>query len=176
MEHALLQARRALERQEFPVGCVIVAGDELLAEGCRENSGGRTDGAGNVNELDHAEILALRRFRHTLSQGKRRCEAAITVYSTLEPCLMCYATLLVNGLHRIVYAYEDAMGGGTNLPLASLNPLYRDLGVEIVAGVMRQESLALFQQFFTQDTNRYLQGSLLARYTLAQPHSGEETT
>ncbi len=168
MQQALLQAEAALQAGEFPVGCVITLGDEILAEGCRQNSGGY--GENCVNELDHAEIVALRRLHNLVQQQKRQLNFAdITVYSTMEPCLMCYSTLLVNGICHIVYAYEDAMGGGTNLPLRSLAPLYRDMPVKIVAGVMRQQSLELFKQFFScSGKGGYLQESYLARYTLMQ--------
>ena len=60
------------------------------------------------------------------------------------------------------------MGGGTNLPLTRLNPLYAAMEIEVVAAVLRQESLALFQQFFRNPDNPYWKGSLLARYTLEQ--------
>jgi len=156
---ALKEARQALAQGEFPVGCVFAWQGRVIASGARCNS------TGWANELDHAEILALRRF---LKSGQRVEPAEVRVYSTMEPCLMCFATLLVNGFRQFVYAYEDAMGGGTNLPLAQLAPLYRDLAVSVTGGVRRGESLALFQHFFGQPGNRYLQGSLLAEYTLRQ--------
>ena len=168
MGAALDQARQALERGEFPVGCVFAWQGRVIASGARCNSTGR------ANELDHAEIVALRRFL----AGEQQIEPAeVLVYSTMEPCLMCFTTLLVNGFRQFVYAYEDAMGGGTNLPLGQLSPLYRNLVVSVTGGVRRGESLALFQSFFGQPGNRYLQGSLLAEYTLRQePASGATAT
>ncbi len=168
MQQALMQAEDALQQGEFPVGCVMAVGDELLVTGSRQNSGG-SGRKSCVNELDHAEIIALHRLYDVVQQKRRQFDFAdITVYSTMEPCLMCYSTLLVNGICRIVYAYEDAMGGGTNMPLTSLAPLYRDIPVKIVVGVMRQQSLALFKQFFSSSDGGYLQQSYLARYTLMQ--------
>jgi tRNA(adenine34) deaminase len=81
---------------------------------------------------------------------------------------MCFSTLILNGIRKIVYAYEDVMGGGTNLPLVALNPLYAAMKIEVVPAVLRQESLALFQQFFSNPDNPYWKGSLLATYTLDQ--------
>jgi tRNA(adenine34) deaminase len=86
----------------------------------------------------------------------------------MEPCLMCYATLIVNNVHRLVYGYEDVMGGGTNLPLAQLSPLYASFAMEITKDILRRESLGLFRQFFTSGENDYLKDSLLAQYTLQQ--------
>jgi tRNA(adenine34) deaminase len=163
MRLALQQAQQALANHEFPVGAVIVAGDEPVAIGRRENSRNET-----ANELDHAEIVALRDLLGRRPDIDRR---TLTVYSTMEPCLMCYSAMLLNGIRTFVYAYEDAMGGGTGLQLMGLPPLYQAMApeVRILPHVLRQESLALFKSFFTSPENDYWQGSLLADYTLAQP-------
>ncbi|MFA6900506.1 MAG: deaminase [Desulfurivibrionaceae bacterium] len=163
MRLALQQAQQALANNEFPVGAVIVAGDEPVAIGRRENSKSET-----ANELDHAEIVAL---RDLLGRRPDIDRQALTIYSTMEPCLMCYSTLLLNGIRTFVYGYEDAMGGGTSLQLMNLTPLYQAMEpeVHILPHVLRQESLALFKTFFASPENNYWQDSLLANYTLAQP-------
>jgi tRNA(adenine34) deaminase len=160
MGAALTEARRALSAGEFPVGCIIGHETGLLSRGRRANSRGAA-----ANELDHAEIAALRCLRRDhpdIAPGE------VTVYATMEPCLMCYTTLLLNGIRRIVYGYEDVMGGGTDLDLGPLKPLYQRMRVEIVPHVRRAESLELFRQFFTNPGNGYWQDSLLAEYTLRQ--------
>lgn len=115
------------------------------------------------NEIDHAEILTLRTL---IAEQPGLDLATVTVYSTLEPCLMCYSTMLLSGVRSFVWAYEDVMGGGANLPLTLLNTLYAQMKVQLVDRVRRPESLRLFQQFFT--SGDYWQDSLLARYTMAQ--------
>jgi tRNA(adenine34) deaminase len=159
MDQALAQAREALAAGEFPVGCVLTATGGIVAGGRRAHS------RSAVNEIDHAEILAL---RDLLSREPDTAPSGLTIYSTMEPCLMCYATLLLNGVRRFVYAYEDPMGGGTCLDLATLTPLYREMRVEVVPYLRRAESLALFKEFFANPANPYWRGSLLAEYTLAQ--------
>ncbi len=163
MRLALQQAQQALASNEFPVGAVIVAENEPVAFGRRENSRSET-----ANELDHAEIVAL---RDLLGRRPDIDRQSLTVYSTMEPCLMCYSTMLLNGIRTFVYGYEDAMGGGTNVQLARLAPLYQDMEpeVRILPHILRRESLELFKAFFTSPENNYWQGSLLADYTLAQP-------
>ena len=109
-------------------------------------------------------MVALRRLVDT---GQHIERENITVFSTLEPCLMCYSALVVNGIRRIVYAYEDVLGGGTKLDLKSLTPFYKEMKIQVVAGILRQESLELFERFFSNPDNDYLQGSLLAQHALS---------
>ncbi len=158
MRVALTEAKLALAEGEFPVGCVLVQDGQIIAQGHRRNSS-----SASCNEIDHAEILTLRSL--LAAQPSLDC-CQITVYSTLEPCLMCYSTLLLSGIRRFVWAYEDIMGGGTALPLAKLTPLYQDMQVELVPSILRRESLELFVQFF--QTHSYWQDSLLATYTCAK--------
>jgi tRNA(adenine34) deaminase len=162
MALALVEAEAALALGEFPVGCVLVHKGAVIASGKRAHSSGR------VNEMDHAEMLALRSF---LDAELDIAPEEVTLYATMEPCLMCFSTLILNGIRKIVYAYEDVMGGGTNLPLTALSPLYAAMDVQVVPSMLRQESLALFQQFFSNPDNLYWKGSLLANYTLEQNSS-----
>jgi len=161
MDLALKQAQKALAAGEFPVGCLLVGNDGIVATGRRTHSLGRT-----ANELDHAEIVALRAL---LAEHPDIDRSTITAYATMEPCLMCYASLILNGIHKIVYAYEDAMGGGTSIDLTALSPLYREMRVTVIPYIRRRESLALFKLFFDDPCNDYWRDSQLARYTLDQP-------
>ena len=162
MQIALFQAKEALDQGEFPVGAVFVHEDKIIASGSREHSREQKE---SVNEIDHAEILALRNF---LALETDIPLNELIVYSTMEPCLMCYSTMILNGIRNIVYAYEDVMGGGTNLPLESLKPLYAKMNVNITPHVLREQSLDLFQKFFSNPENLYWKDSLLANYTLKQ--------
>jgi tRNA(adenine34) deaminase len=160
MQQALDEADKALAAGEFPVGCVMVLAGTIVSRGRRINSR-----APDENELDHAEIIALRKL---FAQHPRIDRKKIVVYSTMEPCLMCYVTLLLNGIRNFVYAYEDTMGGGTNLDLQGLNPLYRDMKAVITGHILRRQSLELFRAFFADRNNTYWQESPLAHYTLTQ--------
>lgn len=161
MDKALVEAESALRRGDFPVGCVITDGKRIVASGSREGSSGR-----RPNELDHAEIMALRRLDQL---GEALDPTGLTLFCTMEPCLMCYGAILLSGIPEIVFAYEDAMGGGTGCALDRLPPLYAQRRMIITAGVRRKESLALFKTFFDNPDNGYWQASHLAAYTLGQP-------
>ena len=160
MGQALAQAQQAMMAGEFPVGCVIVYQERIVASGAR--SGTR---ATSPNEIDHAEMVALRAL-DALDEDIRHED--LVLYSTMEPCLMCFAALTLSRIGKVVYAYEDIMGGGTKCDFRSLPPLYRDLKPHVVGGIMRAESVHLFQTFFADPDNDYWQGSVLAHYTAEQ--------
>lgn len=160
MKEALQEAKEALLAGEFPVGCVMVHKDKIVSRGRRINSR-----PPHGNELDHAEIMALRDLFVNHPEINR---ADITVYSTMEPCLMCYVTLLLNNIRTIVYGYEDIMGGGTSLALQKLPSLYSEMKVTVTPHILRRESLELFRSFFADQANSYWQDSPLASYTLSQ--------
>jgi len=160
MDIALNAAQSALSSGEFPVGCVIADSERVISNGTRTGSFGP-----GANEIAHAEITALKRLSETAGAGKI---SGLTLYSTLEPCLMCFGATIITGIHRIVYAYEDIMGGGTTCDCTTLPPIYRDKEIFIVAGVRREESLLLFKKFFGNPKNDYLRESLLCRHILKQ--------
>jgi tRNA(adenine34) deaminase len=105
MTKALQQAEIALAAGEFPVGCVMVHKDRIIATGAREGTTGDC-----TNEVDHAEMVALRRLISLKTNINLR---EIILFSTLEPCLMCFGALMISAIGKIIFAYEDAMGGGT---------------------------------------------------------------
>ncbi|MBW1866177.1 MAG: nucleoside deaminase [Deltaproteobacteria bacterium] len=160
MSKALEQAGKALSQGEFPVGCILVYQDGILNTGARSGTRGLCP-----NETDHAEMVALRKLARIKTPLQKH---DITLFCTLEPCLMCYGAILLSGIGKIVYAYEDAMGGGTGCDLRNLAPLYRQSRVSIVPNILRRESLALFKKYFSSPANKYWQGSFLAAYTLEQ--------
>jgi len=158
MQSALREAEIALRRGEFPVGCALVQEGRVLLTASRSGTLGPVP-----SEMDHAEMLPLR----DLEKRKEAVDRSrLSLYCTLEPCLMCFGAILLSGIGRLVWAYEDVMGGGTRLDRGGLSPLYRDNPIEVVPGVSRAESLRLFRSFFSRPGASYWRDSLLARYTL----------
>ena len=158
MALALNEAKEALAAGEFPVGCVIVDDNGIICTGKRDKSI-------DHNEMEHAEIMALRSL---LKNHRDRMMNSLRIYCTMEPCLMCFSTLILNNVKNIIYGFEDVMGGGTSLELERLSPLYREMKIDIVPGVLRKQCLMLFKEFFQDRKTDYLKGTLLARYTLNQ--------
>jgi tRNA(adenine34) deaminase len=160
MQTALRQAQQALDHNEFPVGCAIVDQHRVVATGRRH---GTT--SGSINEVDHAEMIALRALA---AQSTAFTPRNLTAFCTMEPCLMCFGALILSGVRRIVYAYEDVMGGATRCDLGSLTPLYQKSPPTVIPDILRPQSLALFKAYFEDPRNQYWRSSLLARYTLEQ--------
>lgn len=160
MRKALALAKIALDNGEFPVACVLAEDSRVVVSGSRIGTTGNS-----VNEIDHAEIIALKRLsglKNPPDPGR------LTLFTTLEPCMMCFGALLISGIRSIVYAYEDAMGGATRCDLSRLPPLYRRGTLSVVPNILRSESITLFKAFFTNPQNIYLKESFLAAYTLRQ--------
>jgi tRNA(adenine34) deaminase len=160
MQKALELAKNSLAAGEFPVGCVLVYTDRIIAAGSRSGTLGDV-----TNEVDHAEIVALRQLGKLQNPPE---PSKMSIYSTLEPCLMCFGAILLSGIGKIVYAYEDVMGGGTQSDLTCLPPLYKNRSISIVPNILRNDSLALFKAYFKNPKTVYWKESLLATYTLSQ--------
>ena len=161
MQMALAQAEEAYAAGEFPVGCILVHRDRVLISSRRSGTVG-----GRKNEVDHAEMVAL---RHLASMETDIPAEDNILFSTLEPCLMCYGAIILSGIKTIVYAVEDVMGGGTSCDLSRLTPLYRQAKISTVPNILRAESAALLKSFFNNPENTYWKDSLLARYAIALP-------
>jgi tRNA(adenine34) deaminase len=140
MRLALAEAARCLEWGDVPIGAVLARGDEVLA------------GAGNERErrqdpTAHAEVLALREGARTM--GSWRLDEC-TLYVTLEPCAMCAGALVLARVDRLVYGATDPKAGFAG----SLGDLVRDPRlnhrVEVVTGVLAEESGHLLRRFFRQ--------------------------
>ena len=138
MKEALKEAKIAYACQEVPIGCVIVKEGEIIA---RAHNLVET----NHSALEHAEILALRQATEYLKTWRLD---GCTMYVTLEPCAMCSGALIHSRLDTVVYALKDEKRGccGSLYSLVS-DPRFNHT-VNIVANVMREESLALMQSFF----------------------------
>ncbi len=162
MDLALEQAQKAYDKEEFPVGCVIVQDGKVIACGARH---GTTLDKPFLSEIDHAEIRALKHLETV--DAKFEPEKAV-LFSTMEPCLMCFGAIILSGIKKIVYAYEDPMGGGTKCDLKNLPLLYEKSKMDVISGVSRQKSLDLFYKFFNKENNLYWKNSYLELYTRSQ--------
>ncbi|MCR9171237.1 MAG: nucleoside deaminase [bacterium] len=132
MKQAYLEAEKAFELGEVPVGAVIVANQRVIAR-----SHNLTEQLNDVTA--HAEMQAITAAAGFLG-GKylKGC----TLYVTLEPCVMCGGALYWSQLDKIVFGARDEKRGAS-----TVGNLYHPK-TELVGGVMENECQAILQEFF----------------------------
>jgi tRNA(adenine34) deaminase len=138
MQAALRLARAASVREEIPVGAVIVADGDLLAEAHNETIQRRDPTA-------HAEILALQRAMQKV--GVDRLPFA-TMYVTLEPCAQCAGALVLGKVGRIVFGAYDGRCGMAGSVYDLLRHPRLNHRPEVVGGLLAEECGDLLKRFF----------------------------
>lgn len=135
MRRALEQARLAYEKDEVPVGAVVVCRDRIIAR------------AHNLTETltdvtAHAEMQAITAAADAL--GGKYLDPC-TLYVTVEPCVMCAGALGWSQIGRIVYGASDPKRGFAAFAPQALHPK-----TEVTGGVLEEECAALMKQFFKE--------------------------
>ncbi len=130
---ALEEARKAFDRQEVPVGAVVVCNDTIIAR------------AHNLTETlndptAHAEMQAITAAANWLG-GKYL--TGCTLYVTLEPCAMCAGALGWSQVTRLVYGASDEKKGYTLIHGKLLHPK-----TAVARGVLAEECSELMKEFF----------------------------
>jgi tRNA(adenine34) deaminase len=133
MREALKEAAAAAERDEVPVGCVIVCGTRIVAR------------AHNLTETlndptAHAEMQALTAATHAVG-GKYLNDC--TLYVTLEPCVMCAGALYWAQIGKIVFGAADPKRGFRLAGAPLLHPK-----TEVESGLLEDECARLLKRFF----------------------------
>ena len=138
MREALRLARQAAAGGEVPVGAVVAMGGAIVGRG-RNASIARQD------PTAHAEILALREAAERV--GNYRLEGA-TLYSTLEPCVMCAGALVMARVERLVFGARDLRFGGVRSKFQVADSDLLNHRVAVVEGMLGSECVDLLRQFF----------------------------
>jgi tRNA(adenine34) deaminase len=139
MREALDLARQAELAGEVPVGAVVVLDGEVIGRG-------RNAPVELSDPSAHAEMVALREAAAAI--GNYRVENA-TLYSTLEPCVMCAGLLVAARVARLVFGARDLRFGGVRSKFRVADSELLNHRVEIVEGVMGAECAELMQRFFS---------------------------
>jgi tRNA(adenine34) deaminase len=140
MRLALDLAREAEESGEAPVGCVLVAEGELIAQA-------RNSPIELIDPTAHAEMLALRQAAIALRNYRL---PGTTLYCTLEPCAMCAGALVAARIGKLVFGARDIRFGGVRSKFQIADSPLLNHRVDIVEGVLGAEATALLQRFFRQ--------------------------
>lgn len=133
MKQALLEAQKAADRGEVPVGAVVVCKGRIIAR-----AHNLTETLNDVTA--HAEMQAITAAASTLG-GKYLNEC--TLYVTVEPCVMCAGAIAWAQTGSLVFGAEDEKRGYQRYAPLALHPK-----TEVVKGVLADESAALMKSFF----------------------------
>jgi tRNA(adenine34) deaminase len=133
MKAALEEARKAFDRQEVPIGAVVVLNDSIIAR------------AHNLTETlkdptAHAEMQAITAAANWLG-GKYLTEC--TIYVTVEPCAMCAGAIGWSQAPALVYGADDDKKGYTKIKGQLLHPK-----IKVVHGVLENECREIMVKFF----------------------------
>ena len=140
MKQAVKQAKKAYEKLETPIGCVIVHEDKIIARGYNKRNMKK-------NTLAHAEILAINKASKVL--GDWRLEDC-TMYVTLEPCPMCAGAIVQARIPRVVIGSMNPKAGCAGSVLNLLQQDGLNHQVEVTKGVLAEECSGLMTSFFRE--------------------------
>jgi Cytosine/adenosine deaminases len=143
MKRAIELANEAAKQGEVPVGAVIVANGEIIAEAhnSREQS---------QNATGHAEIIAINKACNKLGSWRL---SGCTLYVTLEPCPMCAGAIINSRIDSIVYGAKDEKAGccGSVVNLFAMPFNHRPV---ITQGICEEECQKLMSDFFISIRNK----------------------
>jgi tRNA(adenine34) deaminase len=140
MRQALQCATMAQEKGEVPVGAVIVLNDSLVATGFNLP-------IANHDPTAHAEIQAIRQAAHVLENYRL---LGVTLYVTLEPCVMCLGAMLHARIERLVFGAYDPKAGAVNSLFNIADEPSLNHRLRYTGGVLAEPCGELLRSFFRQ--------------------------
>lgn len=133
MRQALLEAQKAFDKNEVPIGAVVVCNDRIIAR-----AHNLTETLNDVTA--HAEMQAITAAANLLG-GKYLKDC--TIYVTVEPCCMCAGAIGWSQISKIIYGAKEAKRGYSNY---SPSPLHPKTTVE--SGLLEEECASIMSTFF----------------------------
>ena len=137
MRLALEEARHALHLGEVPIGAVLAHDQEVIASGFNQPIHA-------VDPTGHAEIVAMRKAAREL--GNYRL-GGLTLYVTVEPCMMCVGAIVQARVGSLVYGASEPKFGAVE-SLFDLNEVRIPHRLSIRSGVLEQDCKKILQDFF----------------------------
>lgn len=140
MQMALLEARKAYQQAEVPIGAVVVCNGRVVGRGFNRREQ-------TQDPTSHAEMIALREAAS--EEGSWRLEEC-ELYVTLEPCPMCAGAILQSRLKRLIFAARDPKAGAVESLYQLLDDDRFNHQVEVVGGILEEEAAQLLKEFFRE--------------------------
>ena len=140
MAEALVEARRARDAGEVPIGAVVALGGEIVGRGFNHPIGARDPTA-------HAEIAAIRDAASRLDNYRL---TGSTLCVTIEPCLMCVGAIIHARVGTLVYGAAEPRSGAVTSTVRGGELPGHNHRFEVIPGVREEECRALMQEFFRE--------------------------
>lgn len=137
MKQAYKEALKAYEKNEVPVGCVIVKDNIIIARAYNKRESSQ-------NSLYHAEMIAINKACKKLNSWRLDgCD----IYITLEPCPMCSGAIIQSKLDNIYYGAKESKWGfaGSRYNIFDMKFNYTP---NVIGGLMEEECANLLKEFF----------------------------
>ncbi len=138
MAEAMVEAKKAAQMGEVPVGAVLVLDGEIIARGHNQPISQHDPSA-------HAEIVTM---RMAAKQRENYRLNETTLYVTLEPCTMCAGAIAIARIGRVVFAAEDQKGGALVNGVRFFEQSTCHHRPEISSGPAKEEAAGLLRDFF----------------------------
>ena len=138
MRIAIEEANLAMDKNEVPVGAVLVKNDTLIAQAHNKP----------ITKNDPTAYAEIQLLRKAGEQQKNYRLPESTLYVTLEPCTMCFGAMVHARIDRIVYGASDPKTGvcGSRMNLNEEN--FFNHKISITSGILEKESSELLKLFF----------------------------
>src|SRR3990172_8496779 len=138
MELAIEQARKAADAGEVPVGAIVVSEGTVIGRGFNQPISANDPTA-------HAEMVALREAARSAANYRL---IGATMYSTVEPCIMCAGALIHARIARLVFGATDPKAGAAGSIYNVLTDPRLNHQVTVCSGLRHAECSTLLSQFF----------------------------
>ena len=140
MDLALAEALIAESAGEVPVGAIVVADGAVVGRGFNQP-------ISTNDPTAHAEVVALREAARTI--GNYRL-STVTMYCTVEPCVMCAGAMIHARIARLVFGVPDPKAGAAGSIYNVLTDPRLNHRVEVLSGIRQSECASLLQDFFAR--------------------------
>jgi tRNA(adenine34) deaminase len=138
MKQALVEAQKAFDEDEVPVGAVIVHNDQIIARAHNQIKTLKDPTA-------HAEMIAITQAASFL-ENERLNECIL--YVTIEPCSMCVGAAILGRFKTIVYGATDSKTGACGSAIDLAKPGLFNHTIEVISGILEPECRTIIQKFF----------------------------
>lgn len=138
MKEAIKQAKKAYDKEEIPVGAIIVKDGKIIARGYNKKEEKK-------DTTQHAEIIAIQKASRKIGAWRLQdCE----MYVTLEPCVMCTGALIQARLKKVYIGTMDPKTGACGSVLNLLEDYKFNHKVEVETNIMQKECEKILKDFF----------------------------